>query len=331
MAVNAKVKSYRLSLSPTYLALICGLIILLLIIGGFFEINRTERSLRGILENQGVTILRGLEREIENTVTVIEVMEEVPGGHLLNIASSISFFALEDAIIDHLVEIATMVDQEVAGQALSTSKLESLAQSEGLKAIEILDQGSRSQVPGKDSSMYGPLLRGTREMVIIPFEKPEPDEGDLFSVAIRRREGKGIIVVSVDHPRMKQLRRKFAIRNVLEAGGFGEGIQYVSIFDRSLSLMAQTGNEGLREIKDPSLLQFVQGEGSRSRGRDPGSAPYPMDKRYWKWLNPCTWEENHMESCGWAYPPVGSEPFSPYPGEISSSPLGYSWYWALQA
>jgi signal transduction histidine kinase len=264
MAVNAKVKSYRLSLSPTYLALICGLIILLLIIGGFFEINRTEKSLRGILENQGVTILRGLEREIENTVTVIEVMEEVPGGHLLNIASSISFFALEDTIIDHLVEIATMVDQGVAGQPLSTSKLESLAQREGLEAVEVLDQGSQSQVPGKGSSMYGPLLRGTREMLVIPFEKPEPDEGDLFSVAIRRREGKGIVVVSVDHPRMKQLRRKFAIRNVLEAGGFGEGIQYVSIFDRSLSLVAQTGKEGAGDRRDNSLLQLVPGEASRS-------------------------------------------------------------------
>ncbi len=265
MAGKPKAKSYRLSLSPTYLALICCVIILLLIIGGFFEINRTKRSLRGILENQGVTFLRGLEREIENTVTVVEVMEEVPGAHLLNIASSTNFFALEDAIIDHLVGIATMVDQEVAGQALSTSKLESLAQREGLKAIDILNEGSQSQIPRRDPSMYGPLLKGAREMVILPFEKPEPNEADLFSVAIRRREGKGIVVVSVNYPRMKELRRKFAIRNVLEAVGFGEGIQYVSIFDRSHSLIAQMGKEGAGETRDRSLLQLGQGEGSRSR------------------------------------------------------------------
>ncbi len=267
MAGKPKAKSYRLPLSPTYLALICCLIILLLIMGGFFEINRTKRSLRGILENQGITLLRGLEREIENTVTVVEVMEEVPGGHLLNITSSTNFFALEDTIIDHLLEIATMVDQEVAGQALSTSKLESLAQREGLKAIEILNKASQSQIPHRDPSTYGPLLKGDREMVIIPFEKPEPDEGNLFSVAIRRRKDKGIVVVSVDYPRMKQLRRKFAIRDVLEAGGFGEGIQYVSIFDRSLSLIAQTGNEGAGERRDRSLLQLVPGEASRSRIR----------------------------------------------------------------
>ena len=268
MAGKPKTRSYRLSISPTYLALICCLIILLLIIGAFFEINRTKRSLRGILENQGATLLRGLDREIQNTVSVIEVMEEVPGGHLLNIASSINFFALEDAIIDHVVEIASMVDQEAASQDLSPAELESLAQREGLKVIEILDQGSRSQVPREDTSLYGPLLRGDREIVILPFEKGKPDKEDLFSVAIRRTRGNGIIVISVDYPRMKNLRRKFAIQNVLEAVGFGEGIQYVSIFDRSLSLIAQTGEEGVGEIRDLSILQFVQGEGeSRSRFR----------------------------------------------------------------
>ena len=268
MAGKPKTRSYRLSISPTYLALICCLIILLLIIGAFFEINRTKRSLRGILENQGTTLLRGLEREIQNTVSVIEVMEEVPGGHLLNIASSFNFFALEDAIIDHLVEIASTVDQEGASQALSPVELESLTKREGLGAIEILNGGYQSRVPGKDLSPYGPLLRGDREIIILPFEKPKPDKEDLFSVAIRRTGGKGIIVVSVNYPQMKDLRRRFAIQNVLEAVGFGEGIQYVSIFDRSLALIAQTGEEGVGEIRDPSILQFVQGEGeSRSRFR----------------------------------------------------------------
>ncbi|MFQ5843184.1 MAG: hypothetical protein ACE5I8_12205, partial [Thermodesulfobacteriota bacterium] len=267
MAGNPKAKSYQLSISPTFLALICSLIILLFIIGGFFEISRTKRSLREILENQGVTFLQGLDREIQNTISVIEVMEEVPGGHLLNIASSIDFFALEDAVIDHLVEIASMVDRERTKQALSASKLKSLAQREGLRAIEILDPGSQEHVPRRDSSLLGPLLRGEREIVILPFEKPQPDEDDLFSVALRRTVGKGIIVVSVDYPRMRQLRRKFAIRSVLEAVGFAEGIHYVSIFDRSLSPIAETGKEGVEVTKDSSLLQFVQGEGSRSRFR----------------------------------------------------------------
>jgi len=268
MAEKAKRVSSRLSISPTYLALICSIIILLLIIGGFFEIRRTRTSLRGILEDQGATLLRALEREIQNTVSVIDVMEETPGGHLLNIASSVNFFVLEDAIIDHLLETASMVDRGEADQALSPSELESLAKREGLKAIEILNEGPQSQVPGKGLPRYEPLLEGEREIVIIPFEKFKPDKEDLFSVAIRSKGGERIIVVSVDYPQMKDLRRRFAIQNVLEAFGFGEGIHYLSIFDRSLSLVAQTGMEDVGEGRDLPVLQLVQGEGeSRSAFR----------------------------------------------------------------
>jgi len=253
MVEKAKRASYRLSMSPIYLALICCLIIVLLIVGGFFEIKRTRTNLTGILENQGVTLLRGLEREIQNTVSVIDVMEEVPGGHLLNIGSSVNFFVLEDAVIDYLLGIASTVDEAAADRALSPTELKSLAREKGLEAIEILNGGA----PGRDLSPYRPLLMGIREIVILPFEKPKPDKEDRFSVAIRRTRGQGIIAVSVDYPGMKKLRRKFAIQNVLQKVGFGQEVEYVSIFDISLSPIVHIG----REIRDFSPPQYLQREG----------------------------------------------------------------------
>ena len=264
-----KSRSHRLSIGPIYLTLICGLIILILIINGFFEINRTRKSLRTILENQGATLLRGLEREIQNTLSVIEVMEGVPGGHLLNIASSINFFALEDAIVDYLLEIAAAVDQDDADQPLSPLDLETLAQRKGVKRIEILNEVFQSHLPERGLSFYMPLLQGTRDLAIIPFEELLPDKDDLFSVAIRRTRGEGIIAVSIDPSQMKNLRRKFAIENVLQTMGFGEGIQYLSIFDDSLSLVAEVKNEGVGEILDVPFLKSVQeGIGPKSRFRE---------------------------------------------------------------
>jgi hypothetical protein len=257
MAEKPKRGSHRLPISPIYLALICCLIIVLFIIGGFFEIDRTRRSLRGVLENQGATLLRGLEREIQNTISVIDVMEEVPGGHLLNITSSVNFFALEDVVIDYFLEIARTVDKEEASHALSPGELKSLAREKGLEAIEILN----GHAPGRDLSLYRPLLLGSREIIILPFKKPKPDKDDRFSVAIKRREGEGIVVVSVDYRGMKKLRRTFAIQNVLETAGLGEGVQYVSIFD--LLPKAFKGKEN----------------------RDPSSAPWPMGRRFWRLSN----------------------------------------------
>lgn len=268
MVEKSASRSHRLSIGPLYLTLIHGLIILILIINGFSEINRTRKSLRAILENQGTTLLRGLEREIQNTLSVIEVMEGVPGGHLLNIASSINFFALEDAIVDYLLEIVAGVDQDDADQPLSQSDLNALAQSRGVKTVDIVNGVSHSPVSRKDSSFYLPLLQGTGDMAIVPFEKLLPDEDDRFTVAIRSTKGQGIIAVSIDPSQMKTLRRKFAIQNVLQTMGSGEGIQYLSIFDDSLSLVAQVKSEGVGEILDVPFLRSVQkGVGAKSRFR----------------------------------------------------------------
>jgi signal transduction histidine kinase len=104
-------------------------------------------------------------------------------------------------------------------------------------------------------------------MLILPFEKPKPDDDDLFSVVIRRTEGRGITVVSVDYRGMRELRRMFEIRNVLENMGFGEEIEYVSILDPSLSLIAHTGKEEEGRAGDDSSPYHLQGEESVPRFR----------------------------------------------------------------
>ncbi len=266
MVEKPKFPSHRVSIGPLYLTLICCLIIVILAVNGFFEINRTRKNLRDILENQGVTLLRGLEREVQNTVSVIEAMEGVPGGPLLNIASSIDFFALEDAVVNYLLEIAAEVDQNDSQVTLSPSELKTLAEQKGLKRIDILRDLSRSSVPEKYLSFYRSLLEGNRDIVIIPFEKVLPDEKDLFSVVIGRTGGKGVIAVGIDDSQMKNLRRRFAIQNVLVSMGFGEGVQYLSIFDRTLSPIAQLKGEGIGEIGDPSFLKSVQ-EGKEPKSR----------------------------------------------------------------
>lgn len=268
MADKQEPRSDRFSPGLLYLSLICCLIIAILIVNGYFEINRTRHNLRGILETQGETLLQSLEREIQNTVSVIEVMEGVPGGHLLNIAASAEFFALEDAIVDYLLGIATQVDQEHATLPLSPPELEKVAQREGLTKIDILKVPIQSGAPEKALSPYVPLLEGSRFMVIIPFERMIPEEGDLFSVAVRRTKGDGIIAVSIDAAQMENLRRRFAIQSVLRTMSFGEGIHYLSVFDDSFSVVAQVTIEDVGDTVDVVFLKSVQTAiGSTSRFR----------------------------------------------------------------
>jgi len=167
--------------------------------------------------------------------------------------------ALEDAVVDHLLEIAIEVDQNDAGQTLSPQELKSTAQTKGVKRITIVDARSQPEPSDDGLSSYAPLLEGTRDMVILPFKRLSPNEGDLFSVVVRRTAGEGIIDVSIDYSQMKDLRRRFAIQNILDTMGFAEGIQYLSVFDDSFSLVAQIRNEEMGEILDAPFLKSVQG------------------------------------------------------------------------
>lgn len=259
MAREGKSRSQRLSAGPVYLALLCALIIAILMVNGYFEISRTRASLRGILENQGETLLRGLEREIQNTVSVTETIEQVPGTEIFNIAASTTFFTLEDALVNYLLEIATTVDQKAANQRVSASTLEDLARREGVKRIDIVEDPSQSDLDSRILSAFEPLFRGTRHMVIVPFEKLVPEDKDLFSIAIRGERSQGIVAVSIDASQARRLRRKFVIQNVLESIGFGEGIQYLSIFDSSLSLIAEINREGPEEVRDKAFVAAVGG------------------------------------------------------------------------
>ena len=258
MAAELKPNPHRPSLGPIHLILLCCVIILILIMNGYFEINRTRKNLQGILENQGTALLRGLEREIQNTISVMEAIEHVPGGHLLNITSSTNSFALEEAIVDHLLDIATRVDQNDAAGTLSPEGLKDLADGEGVERIEVLDNPSSSQLSEKNLAACSPLVEGIQDVVIIPFKRFVPDEGDLFSVAIRAIQGKGIIAVSVNPSQMKDLRRRFTIQSVLNAMDFGQGVEYLSVFDRSLTLVAQTKNADIEDTLDVAFLRSVQ-------------------------------------------------------------------------
>jgi signal transduction histidine kinase len=282
MSLQTILKPYRFSRSLLYLVLICCVIMAVLIVNGYFETKRAQTNLESILENQGIALLEGLEREIQNTLSVMNVMDGVPGAQLLNITSSTSFFALEDTIVDHLFEIATMVDQQDSAQALTLSEIEEIAKAKGVTRIDVLMGLVPSQLSESDVSAYLPLIEGRQTTTILPFDQPMAQEGSLFSVAIRRTYGQGIIVVSVDHDRMKDLRQRFAIQNVLETMGYGQGIQYVVFYDPSLLPRAFVKPGDVGTIEDLSFLQSVErlrSPQSRFRRVDHNLDVFEMAKR----------------------------------------------------
>ena len=106
-----KENKIKRNFSPIYLAIFSGIILIILIINGLLEINRTKNGFYRLLEREAIVLIQHFEKNIQETLTSLQLMESVPGRQLLSRPISGFFFDLEESVAEYLVEAAQRVDQ----------------------------------------------------------------------------------------------------------------------------------------------------------------------------------------------------------------------------
>jgi signal transduction histidine kinase len=239
--------------SPIYLAILSGIILIILIINGFLEINRTRHGFYLLLEREGIVLLQHFEKNIEETLLSLQEMERPPGNQINPSLSSFSF-SLQESVAEYLLEAAHKVDQNDGEKPLSSSDLQTMIEQYLITSIEIYDpKGNllrgwppqfRSIAP---KSFLQELIEKKRSVFINLFGKPFSREGEgrWFSIAIWRKIIPGIIALHLNEKQMKRLFHVFAIQRAISDITLREEILFVSVQDASFTTLAHT---------DPALI-----------------------------------------------------------------------------
>ena len=127
------------SFSPIYLAIFSGIILIILIINGLLEINRTKNGFYRLLEREAIVLIQHFEKNIEETLTSLQLIENAPEKYLVSSPLSDFFFDLEESIAEYLVDTAYRVDQLDKEKPLNSSDLQSFIKEYVVTAIEIYD------------------------------------------------------------------------------------------------------------------------------------------------------------------------------------------------
>ena len=260
------------SFSPIYLGILSGVILVILIINGLLEINRTKNGFYLLLKREGTVLIQHFEKNIQETLASLQGMESGAEKHSLNPPMSGRSFGLEDSIAEYLLEIVYRVDQMDGEKLLDPTDLQSLVSQHRITSIEIYDS-SGNLLKGWPVSFFSPetkdllqeLIHKKRPVAIDLFGKSF-SENHIFSIAIWRRVNTGIIALYLDGDQMKRLFRQFAIQRAISDIGLREGIRYISVLDTSLNILAHTDQTyvGRRE-EDPFLRNSLQGARVLSR------------------------------------------------------------------
>jgi len=260
------------SSSPIYLGIFSGILLVILIINGLLEINRTQKGFYLLLEREGTVLIQHFEKNIEDAFASLEWMEGEPGKASLNVPVSGLFFGLEDSVAEYLLEAIHRVDQIDREKPLTPSDLQYLTDQYNITSIEIYDSKGKS-LRGWPSPFSPPEKRRMLHQLI---EKKQPvaidllgrplSEGQLFSMAVWRRTNPEIVALYLNGEQLKRLLRQFAIQRAISDIGLREGILYISIQDASLNIIANTDFTlmGRRE-EDPFLKNSLAGNRVFSR------------------------------------------------------------------
>jgi len=262
--VKQKIEIKR-SFSPIYLGIFSGIILIILIINGLLEINRTKNGFYLLLEREAIVLLQHFEKNIQETLTSLQWMESGPGKHSLGPPVSGLFFGLEDSIAEYLLEAIHRVDQIDREKPLNSSDLQSLIDQYHITSIEIYDSKG-NPLRGWPSPFSYPeknlllreLIEKKRPVAIDLFGKPL-SEDLLFSIAIWRRVNPEIIALYLNGGEMKRLLRQFAIQRAISDIGLREGILYISVQDAFFNTLAHTDPTFIgRREEDPFLKNSLQ-------------------------------------------------------------------------
>jgi signal transduction histidine kinase len=264
------------SFSPIYLGILSGIILVILIINGFLEINRTQKGFYLLLEREAIVLIQHFERNIQESLASLQWMESGFGKQSSPPPVSGLFFGLEDSVAEYLLGAIHRVDQQDREKPLNAEDLRSLVSQYQITSIEIYDgKGNRlkgwpSPLASTEKKLFLRQLIGKKHPVAIDlFGKPFSDD-QLFSIAIWRRVNPEIIALYLNGEQMKRLLRQFAIQKAISDIGLREGILHISVQDASFNTLAHTDPTlvGKRE-EDSFLKKSLQSDRVFSRHYQP--------------------------------------------------------------
>jgi signal transduction histidine kinase len=283
--------------SPIYLAILSAVLLIILIINGLLEINRTRKGFYLLLEREAIILLQHYEKNIQEVLASLQVLENHPRSFQITSTLSDFFVSLEESMANYLLGIANEVDRMDGEKSLGASDLQSLIDSYLISSIEIFDargnllRGWPSQLQGlRREPLLRDLVEEKRSISIDLFGRPITGKNPWFSIAIRRKSAPGMIALHLSGEKIKSLFRVFAIQRAISDMTLREGILYVSVQDAHLMTLAHTNPAFIgKSEEDPFLKNAIQSRSSLRR-----LYPSTQGEEIFEVLKPFSFEDRAM-------------------------------------
>ena len=254
---------------PLYLLIIWGLLALLLIINGTYEVKRAKDNLYRMLYDEGSALIDGLEKSAQGSLGSLTAIEAFPEASTFMGSSPINLLTLEESVVDLVLDEAFRVDQELGRQPSRESELQRLGEAGHLAGIEVITPNHRiaySRRPASSSAddrrpFYRSLLVGRASYAIQRSEKRETGQMDHLSVAIVRKAGAGILVVRAEESDIQFFRRRVILQGLIEEWREKGETKYITFQGEDSTVWADTDPQKIGKKEESDFVRQLLRKG----------------------------------------------------------------------
>ena len=259
----------RSFLQPLAVALVCAVFIGLILTMGLIDLRRSERTLSGFMEDQGMRIVGVVERLAEeNMKTMIQASQKAGGSAFVPLTEQV--ISPQIFLTDKIVAMAREIDNHWKREHLSAGYIRQYAEEKNLWLLAVLNA-------------WGQVIFMNRNLQDEPFGigrtsvmkgRSPSNANELFSllnalnrskkigfIALSRKDGSGTIVIGLDQNSARYWGTRVSVEKAIEklGEGQGQGLVYLTVRDKEGMLLGSTGKIPAEWKSENPLVERVLG------------------------------------------------------------------------
>jgi len=257
---NRSPRHNRSFMQPLAVALVCAIFIGLILIMGLMDLRRSEHTLEGFMENQGLRIISVVERlAMDNLKTMIQASQKVGGSEFRPLAEQV--LSPQVFLTEKVVEMAREIDDYWKKEHLSRSYIQKYAQEKNLWLVAVINASGEviflsRPIPDEPLGSRPPVIKKGNPEGPVDLLARLGRLKKIGFLALRRPDGSGTIVIALDQDSARYWGTRVSVEKAIEklGEGQGQGLVYLVVQDKKGLPLGNTGELPEERSSDRSLM-----------------------------------------------------------------------------
>ncbi len=267
----------RSFLQPLAVALVCAVFIGLILTMGLIDLRRSERTLSGFMEAQGMRIVGVVERLAEeNMKTMIQASQKAGGSAFVPLTEQV--ISPQIFLTDKIVAMAREIDNHWKREHLSAGYIRQYAEEKNLWLLAVLNAWGRvifmnrnpQDEPSRpDGRSAIKERRPTNAAELLSRLNALNRSKKIGFIALSRKDGSGTIVIGLDQNSARYWGTRVSVEKAIEklGEGQGQGLVYLTVRDKKGMPLGSTGKLPAEWKNENPVVEMVLGGTTRIESR----------------------------------------------------------------